>query len=154
MKKRMAIFLICFMLVDPITAEAKDSEEYIEIIEDVAEDYSICPELIQALMERESNATATAERAGCVGLLQINRNVHKKRMKALGVTDLKDPEQNIKVGCDLLDDLFDMYEDPAMVLDAYHGNLKSMSFYESGKITKYAQGILNRSEELERLHGK
>ena len=36
------------------------------------------------------------------GLMQIQPKWHEDRMRRLGVTDLLDPEQNVRVGADLL----------------------------------------------------
>jgi soluble lytic murein transglycosylase-like protein len=115
--------------------------------------YNICPELIEALAYQESRFKADVVSADGmhIGLCQINPNCHSKRMKRLGVTDLKDIDGNIAVACDYLAELFMEYEgDPDIALMCYNGDYS----WRSGHISRYANEILERSAELERLHGK
>ena len=44
------------------------------------------------------------------------------------------------------------YEDAATVLMVYHGEKDAVSKSRRGEISDYAKGILERSQELERLH--
>lgn len=118
-------------------------------------EYDICPELLEAICFSESRYTADIENGTCIGIMQINKPIHKNRMKELGVTDLKDIDQNIHVGADIISDLFEIYgDDPAAVLMAYHGEKNPKGKADKGNISKYAQSILDKSAELERLHGK
>lgn len=116
------------------------------------EEYGICPELLMAIAETESGGKATAQNGACKGLMQVSEKWHKDRMKKLGVTDLFDEQGNILVGTDYLSELFDEYGDTAYVLDVYNGNSGAKSNYTNGVISPYAKKILERSEELERLH--
>lgn len=118
------------------------------------EEYGICPELLMAIIETESGGKADAQNGSCVGLLQISEKWHKSRMKELGVTDLMDEESNILVGCDYLSELFEEYEDAALVLMIYHGEKNAITNWEKGDISSYALRILSRSAELEEIHGK
>lgn len=154
--KRKIYLLALLLLLKPLTAEAKEPQpEYIEYIEGLCETYQICPELVESVIFYESSwTTDVVSSSGCVGLMQINEKVHRKRMKALGVTDLKNGYQNILVGVDILSDLFSQYEDTQLVLDAYSGQLHSDEWYASGKMTSYSKKILEYSEELEREHDK
>lgn len=157
MKKKILILLIASLLVtNPIKADAKEmTSEYQTYIESVCETYSLCPELVEAIIFYESSwETDVVSSAGCIGLMQVHPKVHKKRMDALGVTDLSNAYQNILVGCDLLADLFEQYGEATKVLDAYAGTLKSDSYYEAGYMSKYSQLVLNYSADLEREHDK
>lgn len=139
------------------TAETKDtwiSSEYVSYIKEISADYGICPELIMAIIESESSGKADAVNGICVGLMQINAPFHRDRMVRLGVTDLYEPEENILVGVDYLMELAAEYEDISLVLDIYNGNSKAFANYENGILSDYAKGILERAEELERIHGK
>lgn len=127
-----------------------DLEQYIEIL--CAPD--ICPEFVEALIERESRWNPEAVNGDCIGLMQISERWHRERMRALGVKDLKDPFDNIEVGVDYLRELFGRYEDPGMVLMVYNGDSRAKDLRATGNLSEYAEWILTRSAELEREHGK
>lgn len=156
--KRMGILIIiilaCAVAVIARKVEAAehkaDLEQYIEIL--CAPD--ICPEFVEALIERESRWNPEAVNGDCIGLMQISERWHKDRMRALGVKDLKDPFDNILVGVDYLRELFERCEDPGMVLMVYNGDSRAKNLQATGELSEYAEWILNRSAELERKHGK
>ena len=130
------------------------SDTAYEACVEYGKEYGICPELLMAIIERESGGDAKAENNGCKGLMQISSKWHKERMKHLGVTDIFDERNNILVGTDYLAELFKEYKEVTTVLMVYHGEKNAASRSESGIISSYAQGILERSAELEKLHGK
>lgn len=119
--------------------------------------YNICPELLQALVERESSGYIQAHNAGCCGLAQVSTRWHADRMERLGVTDIYEPYGNILVAADYLRELFDEDEgnDVYYVLMRYNMAIDTANeLYEAGEITDYAVDITERAAELERLHGK
>ena len=128
-------------------------EEYQEYAEEISAEYNMCPELVIAIIERESSGRANVsnESGTCHGLMQINLKWHGDRMERLGVTDLFDPYSNILVGVDFLAELFERYEDTPMVLMTYNGTKSAKERWESGEYTAYAIGVMERAEELERL---
>jgi soluble lytic murein transglycosylase-like protein len=75
-------------------------------------------------------------------------------MNELGVSDLYDVDSNIHVATDYLAELFEQYEDVATVLMVYHGERNAVKNAEGGRVSKYAREILERSYNLETLHGK
>lgn len=117
-----------------------------------ANEYCICPELVMAIIERESAGNPDATNGSCKGLMQIYEKWHVDRMDRLGVTDIYDTSGNIQVGVDYLSELFLKYEDAATVLMVYHGEKDAVEKASCGEISDYAKGILERSKELERLH--
>lgn len=117
-----------------------------------ANEYCICPELVMAIIERESEGDPNATNGSCKGIMQISEKWHVDRMESLGVTDIYDTVGNIHVGVDYLSDLFLKYEDAGTVLMVYHGEKDAVSKASRGEISDYAKGILERSQELERLH--
>ena len=135
------------------TAQEEERDEWIEYIEYICEGCGICPELVEAIIERESSWNPDAVNGSCIGLMQISEGWHQDRMESLGVTDLTDPYDNIDVGVDYLLELFTEYEDPALVLTIYSGN-STESLLEDGVMCGYAEEVLKRSAELEREHGK
>ena len=117
-----------------------------------ANEYCICPELVMAIIERESKGDPNATNCSCKGLMQISEKWHVDRMDRLGVTDIYDTVGNIHVGVDYLSELFLKYEDAATVLMVYHGEKDAVSKASRGEISDYAKCILYRSQELEKLH--
>lgn len=137
----------------------KENDTYIsETAQDACyeygEQYNISPELLVAIIETESEGNPRAETGGCKGLMQIYIKYHRDRMKRLGVEDIFDERSNVLVGTDYLAELFEKYHEASYVLDVYNGNSKAKSNYENGTISPYAKKILERSAELEFLHGK
>ena len=121
----------------------------------IGEEYGVCPELLMAIVEKESSGKKFAQNGDCKGLMQISVKWHKERMERLGVTDIFDEYSNILVGTDYLMELADEYGDIGIVLMAYNGD-KRVEKAMNGEcdISHYAKWILERSEELERAHGK
>ena len=120
-------------------------------------EYDICPELLESIAYFESRYTADAVNGSCMGLMQVNPNAHKDRLEKYGWSseDLLDPYKNMMIASDYLQELFDEYEDVGLVLYIYNGNSTGLKQYKkTGQLNKYAAKILDRSAELERIHGK
>lgn len=131
--------------------------ELIAITEEVGAMYDICPELLQALVERESTFYINATNGNCKGLAQISTRWHTERMERLGVTDIYEPYGNILVAADYLRELYNerQDDDTYYVLMRYNMAIDTANqLYAAGEITDYARGIVKRAMELERLHGK
>lgn len=158
MSRILTVFLPIIMAASISSAAIKgENDTYIsetayEACVEYGEQYNICPELLMAIIEVESRGQADAENGGCYGLMQISEKWHKDRMEQLGVTDLFDERSNILVGADYLAELFEKYEDSATVLMIYHGERNAVQKGKRGEISSYAEGILERSAELERIH--
>lgn len=165
MKKKILIFALSLSLVFPLTVRAESenvSQSEIEAYTvEIGKKYNICPELIQAIIERESSYDPSATNGSCIGLMQVSEKWHKDRMKRLGITDLYDPYSNILVGTDYLAELFneaiesDRGDDLYYVLMRY--NLKTDTAnkrWDNGDYSTYAIEIAERSAELEEEHGK
>lgn len=146
--------IVASVLVDRKVEAAERQEELEEYIEYVCESRHICPELVEAMIERESRWNPNAINGDCMGLMQISERWHQERMERLGVTDLFDPYDNILVGVDYMAELFERYEDPGMVLMVYNGDSRAKDLQSTGNLSEYAEWILTRSAELEREHGK
>ena len=157
MRKWITSVLIAVMLfpmtVTAQTEESYISEEYQTYCYEIGEQYSICPELLIAMIEKESSGKPDAVNGNCKGLLQVSEKWHKGRMEKLGVTDLHDPYSNILVATDYIFELFEEHGDVYTVLMCYNmGERKALKLIEQGKYSKYAISICERSEELERLN--
>ena len=119
-----------------------------EYVQDVifakCEKYNIPPEIVIAMIERESQFKqyAIGDDGRSFGLMQIQPKHHLQRMIDLGCTDLFDPVQNVTVGIDILAEQYIKYGDIAKALVAYNGGSYK------GTITNYAKTVIARANEL------
>lgn len=140
--------------VPPYYEETFIQADYIELCEEIGTEYDICPELLMALIEKESSGHADAQNGSCKGLCQISEKWHRDRMERLGIDDIYDPEGNIRLAADYLTEMGAEYQDIGLVLMKFHGESDAESKAECGELSNYAEWILTRSEELERAHQK
>lgn len=112
----------------------------------------IAPELLEAIIWKESRFQPAAVNRSCKGLMQVNTGCHKKRMDRLGVSDIYDPEGNIAVGSDYLRELFEANEDVATVLELYNGDGSAAE--DPNRDSGYAKKVMAISNALERAHFK
>lgn len=162
MRKALRVFLPIIMsvsLCSPAAAKDKSADTWIsktaqKACIDYGNEYFICPELLMAIIETESSGQPKAKNGTCTGLMQVSPRWHTNRMKRLGVKSLYDERGNVHVGTDYLAELIGEHGDVATALMVYHGESDALSKAEQGIISDYAAKILERSAELERLHGK
>ena len=157
--KRMAIAVVIVILLFAgfamiANAGSDHQGDWQEYIERLCESKGISPELVEAMIERESSWNPDAVNGNCVGLMQVNKEIHKE---LIGDRDMTDPYDNIYVGVTILEELLHKYGEAAPALMFYNAGYSEnygVGAYEDGKLSDYAEEILNRAEELERLHGK
>ena len=120
------------------------STEVQECIITECEKYNIPPEIVIAMIERESrfNSNAIGDNGNSFGLMQIQPRWHSGRMAKLGCTDLLNPIENVKVGIDYLGELYNRYGDIGKALTAY--NTGSYT----GTITYYTIAVMKRANEI------
>ena len=142
--------------VIPTIEETGIPEEIYQDAQIIGHEFNICPELLMAMAERESRCLPEVENGSCKGLMQVNATCHKHRFIDAGwsETEWTDPYKNMYVAADYLSDLFADYEDVGIVLGLYHGESNAVSRAQKGQLSSYVTKILERSEELERLHGQ
>lgn len=126
-------------------------QDEILICEDAGAIFHVSPEILEAIIESESSGQQYARNGSCVGLMQIDYRYHTGRMQRMGFNDLYDKRANIYTGASLLVELCEKYGDIGTALMAYNGTEGVTS---RTSLTEYAERILNRSAELERIHGK
>lgn len=160
MKKLLAIALAAsLVLSQPVMANEEIEPTHISVEAQVScyeygEMYDICPELLMAMIEAESSGNPKAENGDCKGLMQISEKWHTGRMEDIGADDIWSETDNIHIGANYLYELFNRYEDVALVLMVYNGESDAVEKAENGYISDYARKILDRSAELERWKGK
>lgn len=159
--KLLIAFGICMVLLDNMTAYAKNDgdflteEEVYEMAVEIGEIYHICPELLVSIAYQESRYKVDAVNGHNVGIMQNHDVYNKERMERLEVTDLYDPYSSMLVATDYLAELIKQYQDVAPALMTFHGERGVQDFLDGKKsISKYAKEILDRSEEMERKNGK
>lgn len=109
---------------------------------------NIKPELIMAVIEKESGYRPSAKNGNCLGLMQVSTRWHYKRAEKLGVKDFYDPYGNVLLGTDYLSDLMEKYQDPAFVLMIYNmGPSSASKMYNQGQISAYAKSVLATAEK-------
>ena len=160
-KSKMLAIALAASLVLPQSVMAKEEIEptHISVEAQVScyeygEMYDICPELLMAMIEAESSGNPKAENGDCKGLMQISERWHTGRMEEIGADDIWSETDNIHIGANYLHELFNRYEDVALVLMVYNGESDAVEKAEKGYISDYARKILDRSAELERWKGK
>lgn len=113
--------------------------------------FTICKEegvsfpLVMAIIKNESDFVPdTIGEDGDMGLMQVVPKWHKKRMARLGITDIMEPVQNVKVGVSYLKECLEKHPgNTSMALIAYNmgeeraKELEAQGIYES----KYSTGI-------------
>lgn len=114
-------------------------------------EYDVDPFLVMAVIEIESGGSPRVSNGGCYGLMGISKYWNRHRMKKLGVTDLYDETQNIKVGANLLAELFER-----------HGEGRALVCYNCGEggakkvkgLSRYAKHALKRRDTLKGIYKK
>lgn len=157
MKKHIVALACCLAVAGsaPMQTQAMTEDEVYALAQEVGKEYGICPELLQAIAWKESRYQEGASNGGCEGLMQVADRWHSDRMEQLEVTDLYDPAGNMEVAADYLLELFELYEDPGIVLMVYNGDSRADRYLQTGEgLSEYAREVLSMSEELERRHGK
>ena len=152
-----SVLFILFSYCIPVNAveDTYIKPEYVQYCEQIGAMKNIQPEFLEAFIEYESSGNPNARNGKCLGLCQVYEDVHRDRMRRLGVSNLYDPYGNILVAADILVDLFETYgDDTALIVMMYNGSSDAKRRAENWNFTDYANKVLNRAAELERLHGK
>ena len=137
MKKILMIIPFLLLVSLPVKAGSNDTwipQSQIDLCESLGAEYGICPELLEALIERESSGKMDATNGSCYGICQING--------AVWGYDYDTEEKQIRKACEMLIG-FDCEVDEA--LSKYNG--QKNPHYDG-----YVEKILTRSHELEVLH--
>lgn len=127
----------------------KNENKYDDLINKYAKQYNIEPEFVKAVIKQESKFNPNAgSNKGAKGLMQLMPST----AKSYGVTDVYDPEQNIRAGTEMLSRLSKQYNgDKEMILAAYNwgsGNLAKKGFEKRPKETqKYIPLVLGYYNE-------
>lgn len=128
--------------------------EFQAYINDVCKSYEIAPEIVLAMIARESdyNADEIGDNGDSYGLMQVQEQWHKKRMDKLDCADLLDPYENVLVGVDYLAELLAYYDgNIAKALTAYNAGPSGAfdDYFRHGiDASEYAEEVLENSETI------
>lgn len=122
---------------------------------EIGNEYHIAPELLIAIIERESggDVNATSSKYGCMGLMQLHPKYADYYLEKAGCSDPYNAEHNIRAGCEILLEKFEQYTDLPLVLMKYHGESNAVSKYKKGNYSNYCIGIIERMEEMQEITG-
>ena len=137
MKKWIPVVVLLLTISVPVKAGANDTwipENQIQLCEQLGGEYGIQPELLEALIERESSGQMTAVNGSCYGICQING--------AVWGYGYDTEEEQIRKACEMLIG-FDCEVDEALA----HYNGQRHPHYDG-----YVEKILTRAHELEVIH--
>ena len=131
-----------------------EMQEYTYII---CKEYEVDYSLIVAMIEIESGYKYDAVgKGGDIGYMQINQVWHTDRMERLGVTDLKNPYQNVRVGIDYMAELLGQYQ-TSVAVSAYNRGTRNdsgtgaLDLADKGQYqTEYSEKVLARAAEIEK----
>lgn len=110
-------------------------------------------EIALALIQKESSCRESViSKTGDYGLMQVNECNHEWLSEELGITDILDPEQNVRAGIYILGQAFQKYDDPHQALMAYNmGDAGMREVWEQGQHSSaYSRSVLEIAEELQR----
>ena len=130
------ILAICLISV-PVKAGSNDTwipESQQELCKSLGEEYGIQPELLEAIIEQESQGQMSAKNGSCYGICQINGAVHGYGYDT--------EEKQIRKACEIL-----LYYDCEVAESLAFYNGQSNPHYEG-----YVDEVLTRAHELEIIH--
>jgi soluble lytic murein transglycosylase-like protein len=111
-----------------------------DLVRVACEESGIDMELALAVIRKETNfRNVMGDGGNSYGYMQIQPRWHKDRMERLGVTDLMNPADNFRVGCDFLAELLDR-----------HALAYALTYYNQGRATvsEYSETVMDYMEEL------
>lgn len=139
MKKILMIIPFLLLVSLPVKAGSNDTwipQSQIDLCESLGAEYGICPELLEAIIERESSGKMEATNGSCYGICQING--------AVWGYEYDTEEKQIRKACEMLIG-YECEVDEALA--RYQGQ-------RNPKYEGYVEKVLTRSHELEVIHGK
>jgi len=134
---------------------------YESIVRGHAENYSLDPALLAAVIYQESKFdTEARSKAGAVGLMQLQPETARGIALRTGVSkfhvdDLTNPEINVRYGSWYLRHLLDKYDEERLALAAFNAGQGNVdSWRKAGKGIAFAETrhYVDRVDELKRIY--
>ena len=136
---------------------------YASIVRTHSRNYHLDPAFLAAVIYQESKFDASARSgSGAVGLMQLTPgtargNAIRTGGSAFRVSDLTDPDINIRYGCWYLQHLFQKYGDERLVLAAYNAGQGNVDRWRArGEGIQFAEtkAYVERVEDLKAIYRK
>lgn len=145
-----------------VVSESKNEKRdniyfYIRFIEKICENKSDIPNLsdiIIAMVYHESRFNPTVKNGDHIGLMQISTYWHSDRAAKLGISNMWDPCSNIRLGIDIIEDLYYNYTNKDLTLAVMMYNMDFASarkLYSDGIRSKYANDVFSTSENWKKI---
>lgn len=131
--------------------EERENLPYSELINTISEKYGVDPKLITSIIKAESNFNPNAvSKAGASGLMQLM----PQTAKALGVTNIFEPKENIEGGIKYFKGLLSEFDQNLpLALAAYNAGpetvKKTNSIPQIDETQNYVEKVLKYYNELE-----
>lgn len=125
------------------------TDEFQRYLAGVCAGYGVPVPLALAVIAKESDFDAglVGDEGRSFGLMQIQPFWHRERMEALGVIDLLDPSQNVRVGVDYLAELLAEGRGIEWAVMAYNGGYDHADYcVGKGVLTGYATEVMRMFE--------
>ncbi len=126
---------------DPINL----SPEVSEYCRQAAEEFGFDRAVLEALVWKESTGNVGAKNGSHIGLTQINPGGFKATMQLLGVTDVTDPLQNVRVCAYSLATWNAKYGNIHIALDCWNRGENAAAASNRTEGTKYTNKIYNNA---------
>ena len=153
--KKIILLNLLICILSPSIAYASDLNQeralYESYIVDICGDYPIDPNILIALVEKEScfKSNAVSENGKHKGLTQLTPKLFKDRMDELGLEDSVDPYSNLMLCADYIYSKVSEGNDIELVLMMWNmGEDKAKASYSKGHVSSYAKHIMKRASEL------
>ena len=132
----------------------KNDADLFRYISELCEEFEIPLTLVLAVIEREStwNADAVNYNKTCFGLMQIHKINAGWLEKEHGITDIKDPYQNVLAGIIMLAEYWEDYgANPHLALMCYNcGKTGARNLWKKGYYSSvYSRWVVGRMGKIE-----
>ena len=124
----------------------KPEEAYDDLIQEAAREHNLDPALIRAVMQTESGFDPTVvSPAGAIGLMQLMPALAEE----LGVTDARDPRENVMAGAKYLRQLLTANRgNVALTLASYNAGPGNVKRYKGIPPFKETRGYVRKITNL------
>lgn len=138
-----------------VSPYAAEGHKYESEINAAAQEFDLPPNLLAAMMKKESGGNPNAvSHKGATGLMQLMPDTAKE----LGVSDMNDPSQNIKGGAKYMRQMLDKYGDLPTALAAYNAGPGNVDKYGGippfGETQDYVKTIMANFDTGEKFYGR